>query len=391
MNVLGDTASPRKFRIATTIFFFISGFGYSTWASRIPAIQQELHLSDAQLGSLLLASPIGVLITVPVTGRLLGIYSSKSIALFGAIFYNLVLGILSFTTQIWQLGVVLFLFGSSRNLLNLSINAQAVEVQAFYGKSIMTSFHAMWSMAGFAGAAVGYLFTTLIASTLTSIHYHFLTVSIVLLVLSFSCYPHLFHKLHPKQPRKPLFSLPDKHLLTFSLIAFASMACENVMYDWSGIYFHKIVNATKGMATAAFVVYMVAMTTGRLLGDKVVNRLGIVPILKYSGLLIGAGLLLAVFLPFTVTALLGFVMTGLGVSCIIPLVFSLAGKSTTTSSGVAIASVSTIGYFGFLVVPPSVGFISQAAGLQWSFGIISLLGLVIFFLISSVKIQYNSG
>ena len=381
----GNTTSPRIYRIATTIFFFISGFGYSTWASRIPAIQQQLHLSDAQLGSLLLASPIGVLFTVPITGKLLGRYSSKSITLFGAIFYNIVLGMLAFTTQIWELAVILFLFGSSRNLLNLSINAQAVEIQGLYNKSIITSFHGIWSLAGFAGAAGGYLFTTFIVSTQLSIHYHFLSVSIVLMIFSIICYPYMYYKLHEKQPRKPLFSLPDKHLLKFSLIAFASMACENVMYDWSGIYFHKVINATKGMATAAFVVYMIAMTTGRLAGDKIVNRLGIVPILKYSGLLIGSGLLIAVLLPYTATALFGFVLTGFGVSCIIPLVFSLAGKSTKTSSGVAIASVSTIGYFGFLVVPPSVGFISEAAGLQWSFGIISLLGLAIFLLVSSIK------
>lgn len=385
MNLKGTGKSPRTYRIATTIFFFISGFGYSTWASRIPAFQQQLHLSDAKLGSLLLASPIGVLVTVPFTGKLLNLYSSKSITLFGAIFYNVVLGLLAFTTQVWELAVILFLFGCSRNLLNLSMNAQAVEVQGLYGKSIMTSFHGLWSMAGFAGAAVGYLFTTLIASTTTSIYYHFLIISIVLLVLSLVCYPYMFYKRHEPQPKKPLFSLPDKHLLRFSLIAFASMACENVMYDWSGIYFQKVIGAAEGAATAAFVVYMIAMTTGRLAGDKVVNKIGIVPILKYSGLLISAGLMMAVFLPYNTTATIGFVMTGFGVSCIVPLVFSLAGKSTKTSSGAALASVSTIGYFGFLVVPPSVGFIAQEAGLQWSFGIISTLGLVIFFLMLSFK------
>ena len=385
MNWQGINRSPRTYRIATTIFFFISGFGYSTWASRIPAFKQMLHLNDAELGYLLLAAPVGVLLTVPFTGKLLGVYSSKSITLFGAVFYNIVLLLLAFATQTWQLAVILFLFGSSRNLLNLSMNAQAAEIQSLYGKSIMTSFHGLWSMAGFAGAAVGYFFTTLIASAATSLYYHFLLVSIVLMITSLLCYPYLFYKQHAARPKKPLFSLPDKHLLKFSLIAFASMACENVMYDWSGIYFQKVIGVGKGAATAAFVVYMIAMTTGRLAGDKVVNKIGIIPILKYSGLLICSGLLIAVLLPFNATALVGFVMIGFGVSCIVPLVFSLAGQSTQTSSGAAIASVSTVGYFGFLVVPPSVGFISHQAGLQWSFGIISLFGLVIFFLVLSIR------
>ncbi len=165
MNLTDSHHSPGRYRLVITFYFFISGFGYSTWASRIPAIQQQMHLSDAQLGTLLLASPIGVLVTVPITGKLLGNYSSKSIMFFGAIFYNIVLGLLSITTQTWQLALILFLFGSSRNLLNLSMNAQAVEVQGLYNKSIITSFHGIWSMAGFAGAAIGYLFTTLIVST----------------------------------------------------------------------------------------------------------------------------------------------------------------------------------------------------------------------------------
>ncbi len=385
MNLQGKLHSSRTYRIATTIFFFISGFGYSTWASRIPAFQQQLHLNDRELGMLLLASPIGVLVTVPFTGKLLNQYSSKSITLFGAVFYNLILALLAFTTQTWQLAVILFLFGSSRNLLNLSMNAGAVEVQSLYGKSIMTSFHGLWSLAGFSGAAVGYFFTTLITSTSLSLHYHFLVVSIILMIATLVCYPYLFYKRHEHLPPRPLFALPDKGLLVFSIITFASMACENVMYDWSGIYFQKVIGAAKSTATAAFVVYMIAMTTGRLAGDRLVNKLGIIPILKYSGLLIGAGLLVAVLLPYHTTAMLGFIMTGFGVSCIVPLVFSLAGQSSKTSSGAALASVSTIGYFGFLVVPPSVGFIAQEAGLQWSFGIISLFGLLIFFLVLNIR------
>ncbi len=390
MNLTSTYTSPRSFRIATTIFFFISGFGYSTWASRIPAFQQMLHLNEKQLGYLLLAAPIGVLVTLPFTGKLLSVYSSKSITLFGAVFYNIVLGLLAFATQIWQLGIILFLFGSSRNLLNLSMNAQAVEIQGLYDRSIMTSFHGLWSMAGFAGAAVGYLFTTLISSTAESIHYHFLIVSIVLMICSLACYRFLYYKMPDVRIKRPLFSLPDKPLIKFSLIAFASMACENVMYDWSGIYFQKVIGVGKGAATAAFVIYMVAMTTGRLAGDKVVNKFGIVPILRWSGLLITSGMLLAVLVPYQLMALIGFVMIGFGVSCIVPLVFSLAGSSGKTSSGAALASVSTIGYFGFLVVPPSVGFIAQQAGLQWSFGIISMFGLLIFGLVFFMKREAQS-
>ncbi len=382
MQLISKTQLPRiKHRTAVLVYFFLSGFGYSTWASRIPGIQQQLHINEAQLGTALLAAPIGVLVTVPFTSNLLNRYSSKSIMIFGAVFYNSMLALLAFTTQLWQLWLVLFCFGSSRNLLNLSMNAQGVEVQRLYERSIITSFHAVWSMAGFAGAAVGYLF---VVSGLP-LTVHFVSVSIVMVILSVAFYPNTYYTLQHAPQRGKFFVWPDKHLLVFALIAFASMACENVMYDWSGIYFRKAVLAPKETATAAFVLYMVCMTTGRFFGDKIVPRFGISNILRYSGVLIFTGLLIASLFPYTIPAAIGFVLTGFGVSCIVPLVFSLAGKSTTMSSGTAIASVSTISYFGFLAVPPGVGFIAQAIGLRWSFGIIALFGAIIFLLVFMIR------
>jgi MFS family permease len=384
MQFVSTATLPRvKHRAAALVYFFMSGFGYSTWASRIPTIQAQLHLNEAQLGTALLASPIGVLVTVPFTSNLLSRYSSKSVMIFGAIFYNLVLGLLGYVTAAWQLWLVLFCFGSSRNLLNLSLNAQGVEIQRLYEESIITTFHAVWSMAGFAGAAVGYLFV----SSGLPLRSHLLLVSIFLLLLSIVFYGNTYYTKHTGEERKKLFVLPDRHLMVFAVIAFASMACENVMYDWSGIYFKKAVLSTKEAATAAFVVYMVSMTTGRFLGDRIVDKLGILKILRYSGLLIFAGLLTASLLPFTIPATIGFILTGFGVSCIIPLVFSLAGKSKTMSSGTAIASVSTISYFGFLVVPPGVGYIAQAIGLQWSFGIVAFFGAIIFLLVMTIRQQ----
>lgn len=384
MQLVSKATLPRvKHRIATLVYFFMSGFGYATWASRIPTIQAQLHLNEAQLGTALFAAPVGILVTVPFTSSLLNRYSSKSIMIFGAIFYNAVLGILGYITQPWQLWLVLFCFGSSRNLLNLSMNAQGVEVQRLYEESIITTFHAVWSMAGFAGAAVGFLFV----SSGLPLKVHLIVVSLFLLLLSIISYPYTYYIKHEAQPRKKLFVMPDKHLMVFAVIAFASMACENVMYDWSGIYFKKAVLTNKEVATGAFVLYMVCMTTGRFIGDRIVNKLGVLTILRYSGLLIFTGLLTASLFPYTIPAGIGFILTGFGVSCIIPLVFSLAGKSKTMSSGTALASVSTISYFGFLVVPPGVGYIAQAIGLQWSFGIISVFGAVIFLLVTFIRQQ----
>jgi fucose permease len=374
--------APEKIRLATTVFFFISGFGYSSWASRIPSVQQHLQLNDAELGGVLLASPIGLLVTIPFTSMLLGKVNNRKIMLAGALLFNLVLCFPGFTNSKWQLVVVMFCFGSTRNLLNLSANSQAVGVQQLYQQSIMTTFHGMWSLAGFSGAAFGLLMVYLNVAT----GYHLSGVSAVLIVLSLFFYKNTFDQPPAvQQNKRPAFSLPDRHLMKFAIICFGCMSCENTMYDWSAIYFQKVVHATESASTAAYVIYMVFMTIGRFAGDKLVPVLGVKRILNICGWLILTGLLLAVILPYAVTAGVGFALVGLGVSCIVPLVFSMAGKSTTMSSGQALASISTIGYLGFLLVPPLVGFVAQALNLRWSFAIISILGATIIVMVSTIK------
>ncbi|MGI4022510.1 MAG: MFS transporter [Janthinobacterium lividum] len=374
---------PKTIRIATAVFFFISGFGYATWASRIPTLQQKLHLNEAELGGILFALPAGLMLTIPVTSWFLGRYSSNKVMFVGTVCFNLMLGLLGFTTQVWQLVLVLFCFGSSRNLMNISVNAQSVGVQALYKHSIITTFHGIWSLAGFAAAALGYL----MVSEKISPSYHFLIIGFLLIAVAFYFYPNTLHQQPAAQMRKPAFALPDKSLLKFGLISFASMACEGTMYDWSGIYFQKEVHATSTIATAGFVVYMIAMTTGRFFGDCLVNQIGIKPMLRYSGLLILTGMLLAALFPVALVAGFGFILVGFGVACVVPLVFSIAGKSKTLSSGSAIASVSTVGYLGFLMVPPVVGFIAQAASLRWSFAVMAALGGLMVFMVSQIKEQ----
>lgn len=373
--------TPRQLRLANAVFFFLSGFGYSSWASRIPAIKTQLHLNEAQLGGLLFAMPVGLLLTLPVTGNLLSKHSSRRIMFFGCLFYSVMLGFIGFANTTWQLVAVLFCFGVSRNLFNISTNAQAVAVQALYDRSIMANFHGIWSMAGFAGAACGYFMVYYNIGT----RYHLLGVSVILIIFTILFIKSTIYEPPVPQPQKKLFTLPDKSLLVFSLICFASMACENTMYDWSSIYFNKVVHVPKATATSGFVVYMIAMTLGRFVGDAGVNRFGIKSILRLSGIFIFCGLLMAVFLPYTVPCMIGFVLVGLGVSCIVPMVFQMAGRSTTMSSGTALASISSIGYLGFLVVPPFIGFIAQAAGLQLSFGLIALLGAMVVILVYNIR------
>lgn len=371
--------SPKGYRLANTVFFFLSGFGYSSWASRIPHIKAQLHLSEAQFGAVLFAFPIGLMLTMPFTGKLLNKYSSRYIMLLGAVMFNIVLALPGFAAFVWQLIIILLIFGASRNIFNLSINAQALEVQKLYPKSIMTRFHAVWSLAGFAGAGLGYVMVT---QHIEPSH-HLLGVSIFMLAITACFYPLSIHT-EPVPEKKKFFSMPEKNLIKFSLICFVSMACENTMYDWSGIYFQNILHASPKLTTAAFVFFMTAVTLGRFFGDYGVMKFGIKKILLYSGIFITLGFLVCFLLPYIYPTIFGYVLIGIGVSCVVPLVFSIAGRSSTLSSGSALTSISTIGYLGFLLVPPMVGFISEYLSMKWAFLVMAFLGVLMIFMVNKI-------
>lgn len=377
--------SSGRARVMVAIFFFVSGFGFYTWASRIPTIQQELHLNEAQLGAVLFALPVGLMVTLPATGVLLSRFDSRKIMMIGAVFFNLMLCAIGFATRSWQLALALICFGSARNLMNISANAQSIAVQALYKRPIIARFHGVWSLAGFGAAALG----SLMVSFAVAPAWHFLGVGLVLTVCCWYAYPGALPQPPAPRERRPWFALPGKTLTKYGLISFASMACEGTMIDWSGIYLQKAVHTSREVATLGFTIYMIAMTLGRLTGDRFVNRYGLRSMLTYSGGLIAIGLLFAVFLPYASTCIVGFILTGFGVSCVIPMVFGMAGRSEGMSSGSAIAAVSTVGYFGFLIVPPLVGSVAQVAGLRSAYAMMAAFGILIILLVQFTLAKEN--
>ncbi|MEJ7766639.1 MAG: MFS transporter [Chitinophagaceae bacterium] len=380
MNV-AFPVNTRIYRIAVSVFFFIAGFTFSTWASRIPDIKDKLHLSEAGLGTVLFALPVGQIISLPLSGWLTARFGSRKIMIAAALLYPLTLLTLAIAGSIWQLAFSLFLFGLWANLINIAMNTQAVEVETLYGRSIMASFHGLWSLAGFSGAAIGSFFVSSGLSPL--VHFSIICVVTSMLVLFF------FNNTLPSESNNkssgPLFVKPDPRILTLGLIAFCCMLCEGAMADWSGVYFQKIVKTPAAITTLGYVAFMATMATGRFLGDWLITKFGVKPMLQLSGILIASGLLVVVLFPFLIAATIGFLMVGFGVSCVVPMVYGLAGKSTTMSPGMALTAVSTISFLGFLIGPPLIGLIAQASNLRWSFAVIALLGLGTTLLAGKIK------
>lgn len=375
-----DRVSKRAHRLAVAAFFFIAGLSFASWASRIPDIKARLQLGDAALGGVLFALPVGSMISLPFAGWLVSHYGSKKIMTLAATCYPLVLILIGLASEVWQLVPVVFLFGMLGNLCNISINTQAVGVEALYARSIMATFHGIWSLAGFTGAAVG----TVMVSSGISPFYHFLLIAAVSVAAVWTIRGFTLPQ-DAKHAGQPLFVKPDGMLLMLGLIAFSCMVCEGTMFDWSGVYFQKVVAVPKAITTLGYAAFMSTMAGGRFVGDWLVTRIGKQKVLQGSGILIVTGLLTAVLFPSVVPATIGFLFVGFGVSSVVPLVYSAAGKSKTLSPGVALTAVSTIGFLGFLLGPPVVGFMAQAFSLRWSFTLIGVLGFFTTVLSSLIK------
>lgn len=364
------TRSRKAHRLAVAVFFFMAGICFASWASRIPDIKLKLGLSDAGLGAVLLALPTGLMLSLPLSGWAVTRFSSKTMVTIAAVAYPLVLILLGAVTATWQLAAVLFVFGVFGNMYNISANTQAVGVESLYQRSIMATFHGIWSLAGFSGAAIG---TFLIAQGISPLH-HFLLICMGSLVVVLLAQGYILPTDTQPEKKQPLFAKPDAAILKLGLIAFGCLVCEGTMFDWSGVYFQNVVEAPKEMVTLGYTIFMATMATGRFLGDKLVTRFGIQRMLQASGIIISTGLVIAVLFPTITFATAGFFLVGLGVSSVVPLVYSAAGKSKTMSPGVALAAVSTIGFLGFLLGPPLIGFIAELSGLRWSFTIIAIVG-----------------
>lgn len=375
--------TQRYYRIAVSVFFFIQGLTFASWASRIPDIKNKLQLSDAGLGGVLLALPVGQLCGMALSGYLVSRFSSKKMLTIGAILYPASLVLVGTAGAVWQLVLFLYIFGLCANLSNISVNTQGVGVERLYRRSIMASFHGLWSLAGF----VGGLLSALVVRGNIDPFRHFSMVLALTTLLWLVAHRYTLPRDAGIRGNRPIFVKPDSAIFKLGLIAFASMVCEGAMFDWSGIYFENVVEAPKNLIRLGYIAFMFTMAAGRFSADWMVNRFGVQRIIQASGLIILTGLLLAVIFPYLPTATAGFLLVGVGVSSVVPMVYSLAGRSQTMLPGVALAAVSSIGFFGFLLGPPLIGFVAQVASLRWSFVIIGCLGLGTTILAGKIKVS----
>lgn len=374
--------TPREnYRLVLMVFFFFMGIIFASWATRIPDIKRALALSDAALGSILFAAPLGELCAIVPSAWLIGKIHSKKAILISMTLLPLCLVALGTAPGKIGLFCALFSFGFVYNMGNISVNSQAVGVEVLYRRSIIATFHGMWSLGGVAGGIIGALVAPLGISPLL----HFLCICLMVLAGVFS----LRSLIMPREVRlgkkgqslhRPAGFRPNALLLILGFIAFGSMATEGAMYDWSAVFFAQVIQPGEHLVRVGYLACMCFMVMGRLLADGLVNRFGVTPVLQMSGLSIALGMSLALGFAELVPSTIGLALVGFGMASVVPLCYSLAGKAKDISPQVGISFVSSISFFGFLACPPLVGFLSHLLNLRWALSPIILAGAAIFVL-----------
>jgi MFS family permease len=374
----------KRTRLAVALVYFSMGLCFSSWASRIPDIKTALHLNDAMLGSILFALPVGQFLMMPFSGKLVTRFGSRKVILLALPVYTICLSNIGLVKEGWQLAIALFLFGLAGNLCNISINTQGVAAERLYERPIMASFHGGWSLAGFTGALTGLLMINLKVPP----YWHFVSVIMIVWVIVWINNPFLVKGkigANKDEPKRRFFSKPDSILLQLGIIGFCSMASEGAMFDWSGVYFKDVVKAPASLVILGYTSFMIMMATGRFFADYFISKIGRQKLLQICGVMISTGLFISVLFPYLITCTIAFMLVGLGVSSIVPTVYSAAGKHTKVPAGIALATVSSVSFLGFLMGPPLIGYISQIAGLRYSFAVIGIFGLGISLLVSRIK------
>jgi MFS family permease len=370
-------------RYSVAAFFFFCGFIFSSWAARIPAIKEAFQLNEAQLGIVLMMLPLGSFIALPIAGWAVDRFSSRWMTFLSSIAYALMLYLISRSETVVILSISLFFFGFMGDIMNIAMNTQGLDVQHRMQKPILSSFHGMWSLGALAGALLCSFTLEGSLSTAT----HFMLVMIPVMVISILLFGFLIPADDKHEEGKKLFAMPDKALWLIGIICFCCALCEGAMADWSSLYYQEVVNDPGRVSTTGFTAYIFAMTVGRFTGDRLLVWLHYRKVLMLDSLLISIGLALALGFHSQAFTIIGFSLVGFGASTVIPIAYMLAGRSKTMKASVALAAVSTIGFTGFLIGPPIIGYVAHQTGLRIALFLVLLMGITIYFLSGKIIVK----
>lgn len=365
------SADRPETRLATRLAFFVAGFGIACWAPLVPFAKARLNIDDAVLGLLLLCLGVGSVVAMVLTGIMSARFGSKPLIIVAGLASALLLPLLAIAGTPLTLGLSLFAFGAAIGSLDVAMNIHAVEVEHAAGRPIMSGFHALYSVGGFAGSSAVTFLLSMMFGALAST----LWCAALMIVAMILAWPRLLRS--SAHQGGPLFAVPRGIVLALAGLTAIIFLVEGAMLDWSALYLTGagLVPETRG--GIGFMVFSVAMVAGRFAGDAIVARLGDRATLIWGSLLTLAGLLVLVAAPAAIIAMAGFLLIGLGASNIVPVLFRRAGAQTVMPIGLAVSAVTTAGYAGILLGPAMIGFIAQIWSLAAAFWMLAALVAVV--------------
>ena len=354
---------------ATRAIFFVGGFGAASWAPLVPLLRERLVVGEDVLGLLLLCIGVGSLLTMPLSGAAAVRLGCRRVLTFASISFALLLFLLSQVGEILLAIPVLLLFGAIMGCIDVVANVQAVIVEKASGRRLMSGMHALWSVGGFVGAGlfgvwVGMLGLTPVVSTL-------IAAMIMTMVTVFFA---RFLLPYGGDAGGKMLAMPKGIVAFVGIIACIAFLVEGAIMDWSGVFLTTVRGFDMSMAGTGFTVFSAAMLVMRLVGDKLVQKLGQKIIVLGGSVLAFMGFLAVIFTPVTWLLYVGFFAIGVGSANVVPVFFSLLGRQQDMPIGLAVPAVSTLGYLGILMGPAAIGVLAHATSLYAAFGL--LAGLV---------------
>ncbi|NYE29745.1 putative MFS family arabinose efflux permease [Rhodanobacter sp. K2T2] len=366
----------QKAALATRLIFLMAGFAMASWAPMVPYAKARLHLDDADLGLVLLAFGGGSMLSMPAIGWLAGRYGNRRVIGAAGLLMCLALPVLALVSTLPLLAVGLLYFGAMLGAVDVAMNAHAVDVERLQGRAMMSGFHGLFSVGGLVGAAG---MSAMLASGLPLLACALL-VSLAIAVIVFSQQASLLRGAAATRGAAApafVFRLPRGLLLLVGMLCFVIFLAEGSMLDWSALLLRDFRGTAAASAGIGYACFSVAMAVGRLTGDRLVAWLGPVWTVRAGAALAAIGFLIAALLPWKATALLGFVLVGLGAANVVPVMFSAAGRLPASAPAVSIAAVTTLGYAGLLLGPALIGFVAHATTLPAALACVAALLLLV--------------
>ena len=372
-SIMGDT---RKKEIgmrevhAARAFFFIGGCGTATWAPLVPRLRERLMVGDDVLGMLLLCIGVGSLLTMPLSGALAMRLGCRRVVMTAAVLFAAILLLVSCVDTLSLAVPIVLIFGAVMGCIDVVVNIVAVLVEKGIGRRIMSGMHAFWSLGGFVGAGLYGVWVGLLG--LTPFQSTAIAAGLILLLTA------VFgrHLIPYGGGGGALLALPRGIIVFVGMTAFIAFLSEGAVMDWGGVYLTTVRGMDLALAGTGYSVFSAAMLTMRFLGDRVVQRIGALPVAVGGALLAFGGILLVMFAPADVLLYVGFFAIGIGSANIVPVFFSLMGRQDVMPVSAAVSAVSTMGYLGILAGPAAIGFVSSLTTLQTAFAMLAALSIL---------------